>query len=441
MSHSTRLAPITAGVLLLLAARLAAAQTWPSGAGTVIIPNSSIEQPGDVGVRAHTNVGILVATGAIPAQKAGQAHSVAIVPMQENPYEVQPLGLPPIIGYLAETPASLGCVYHLVSPLVAGCNPNIVTANPTGGSRAIAVVDAYDDPNALSDLKKFSAQFGLPVPNLTVVYASGVKPPIDPSGTGGWELEESLDIEWTHAMAPNARIFLVEAASNNLVDILSAVDVASTKVASGGGGEVCNSYGGSEFSTEASSDSHFQKTGIVYIAASGDSPGTEYPAVSPFVVAAGGTSTTRNLTTGALITEVAWQDGGSGASQYEPRPTYQNAVSAVVGTKRGTPDISFDSASATPVWVYATLPGKAAGWYFVFGTSVAAASLTGIINSAGHFAASTAAELTTVYANRAVAADFHDITLGNCGPYGGLFTAVGYDLCTGVGSDQGKVGK
>jgi subtilase family serine protease len=326
---------------------------------------------------------------------------------------------------------------------VAGCNPNIATANPTGGSRAIAIVDAYDDPNALNDLRKFSTQFGLPAPNLTVVYASGVRPPLDPSGTGGWELEESLDIEWAHAMAPNAKIILVEAASNSFANLFAAVDVASSRVAAAGGGEVSNSYGGSEFSTETSFDSHFKRAGIVYFASTGDSPGTEYPSVSPFVVAAGGTSTTRNVATGGFVKEVAWQDEGSGISKYEPRPAYQNAVATIVGTRRGTPDLSFDSASATPVWVYATLPFQAGGWYFVFGTSVASPSLSGIVNSAAHFYASTAVELTTVYANRANAAYYRDITagMGNCGPYGGLYTAVGYDLCTGVGSDQGKIAK
>jgi subtilase family serine protease len=82
-----------------------------------------------------------------------------------------------------------------------------VTKNPTGGSKAIAIVDAYDDPKALNDLKVFSAQFGVPFNqnDFTVVYAnaSGTRPPLDP--TGSWELEESLDIEWAHAMAPNAQ--------------------------------------------------------------------------------------------------------------------------------------------------------------------------------------------------------------------------------------------
>jgi subtilase family serine protease len=263
---------------------------------------------------------------------------------------------------------------------------------------------------------------------------------VDP--TGGWEIEEALDIEWVHAMAPGAKIFLVEANSNSFTDLLTAEDVAGTKVAAAGGGEVSNSWGGSEFSGETTFDAHFKKPTIVYFASSGDSPGVLYPAASPFVVSAGGTSTTRLFPGGAFFKEVAWQDAGSGVSAFEPRPVYQNVVSGMVGTHRGTPDFSFDSSPVTGVWVFATPAGPStAGWYIVGGTSVASPSLAGIVNSAGHFFASTAAELTSIYTNRAVAADFRDITLGNCGPYGSLFTAVGYDLCTGVGSDQGKVGK
>jgi subtilase family serine protease len=94
-------------------------------------------------------------------------------------------------------------------------------------------VDAFDDANAATDLAIFSSQFGLPAANFTKVFASGVKPPQDP--TGGWELEASLDIEWAHAMAPSARIILVEAASNSLSNLLAAETVAANLVAAAGG--------------------------------------------------------------------------------------------------------------------------------------------------------------------------------------------------------------
>ena len=95
----------------------------------------------------------------------------------------------------------------------------------------IALVDAYDAPNAASDLAKFSIQFGLPTANFQVVYASGKKPAYDI----GWELEASLDVEWAHAMAPNARIVLVEAASSNYTDLMIAEDMASKMVNAAGG--------------------------------------------------------------------------------------------------------------------------------------------------------------------------------------------------------------
>jgi kumamolisin len=135
-------------------------------------------------------------------------------------------------------------VYHLVSTIVAGCNPNTVTENPSGGSKLIAIVDAYDDPDAMSDLNTFSSQFGLSSVTSTtfkVVFAAGTRPAQDP--TGGWEGEESLDIEMAHAMAPGADIVLVEAASNSDVDLFTAVSVAGTLVASAGGGEVLMDWG------------------------------------------------------------------------------------------------------------------------------------------------------------------------------------------------------
>jgi kumamolisin len=235
---------------------------------------------------------------------------------------------------------------------------------------------------------------------------------------------------------------LVEAASNLTTNLLAAEDVASNTVAAANGGEVNNSWGSAEFNGETSDDTHFKKSTVVYFAASGDAPGVEYPSASPFVVSAGGTSTTRTLPSGDFFEELAWQTGGGGVSAYEPRPSYQKKVSSIVGTHRGTPDVSSDAAINTPVWVYATSTGPlGTGWFSVYGTSVASITFAGIVNSAGHFFANTAAELTSIYKNRAVSADFRDITIGNCGPYGSVFAATGYDLCTGVGSDQGKNGK
>jgi kumamolisin len=404
-----------------------AGQAAKSGAGALIIPQSSMAKGSDAGIRAHTNFLVFMPRGLTPAEA------------------------PPFPGYAFETPASLACVYHLVT-LVAGCNPNKVTANASGGSKSVAVVDAYDDPWAGPDLSYFSDQFGLPFSpsQLTVVYASGVQPSVD--DTGDWELEESLDVEYAHAMAPKAHIYLVEAASNSLGDLLTAVSVGSSEVLCGqsacpsggsGAGEVTMTWGTDEFSAETALDKYFLGKGVVYFAATGDSPGTIWPSTSPNVVAAGGTTTARGPSSGNLLYEITWADGGGGVSAYEGRPTYQNGISYIVGSGRGVPDVSFDSNPNTGVWVwdsnyFETLGG---GWFIVGGTSVATPSLAGIVNSAGHFNASSAAELTSLYANRGNSADFRDITTGPCGPYSGLNAFPGWDLCTGIGSNIGLGGK
>lgn len=350
----------------------------------------------------------------------------------------QPAELPPYPGYLFETPASLACDYSLVFDPVPGCNPNRTTVDPQGGSRAIAIVDAYDDPTAHSDLATFSEQFGLPAANLVVVYANGAPPPVDP--TGGWEVEESLDIEYSHAMAPGATIYLVETASNSFTDLFTGVEVASNLVKAAKGGEVSMSWGGGEFTGENAYDSLFTTPGVVYFASTGDSPGVEYPSASPNVVAAGGTTLSRNLNTGSLIVENAWQDAGGGQSQVEPRPSFQNGVRYVVGNSRGTPDLSFDANPNTGVWVYDTSsPATGLGWYVVGGTSVSSPSLAGIVNAAGAFRPSSQAENQAIYSGDPFA--FNDITYGDCGLNISNFTLPGYDLCTGIGTVKTLRGK
>jgi len=343
-------------------------------------------------------------------------------------------------SYFYETPASLACVYRLtlVSSAQFGCNPTDTTLpNPSGGTKAIAIVDAYDYPTAFSDLQIFSAQFGLPAPttvNFQVVYATGTAPKAD----SGWGLEAALDIQWAHAMAPGAKIYLVEAASNSFADLLSAVNVASNLVAKAGGGEVSMSWGGSEFSFERLYDGYFTKSGVVYVAAAGDSAGAIWPSTSPNVVSVGGTTNSRDAS-GNLQAQLAWSSTGGGPSKYESRPSYQSAISQIVGSKRGTPDVAADADPNTGVWVY-NVP-YCDGWCIVGGTSAAAPVWAGIVNAAGRFSASSQAELSTMYSNLGKAADFTDIAQGSCGPHQGYLAATGWDFCTGTGSAFSKLGK
>ncbi len=363
----------------------------------ILIPASSIELPGDVGHRAHTNHLIKFDHNA----RHGGAPS-------------------------GETPASLRSVYNLPS---------------SGGGGVIAIVDAFDYPTAENDLNVFSAQFGLP-PCTTAngcfkkVFASGSQP----AANCGWSQEAALDIEWAHAMSPNAKIVLVEAATNSFVDLFAAVDVATSQVLAGptGIGEVSMSWGGGEFLTETAFDSHFQTSGVVYFAASGDTGGVNiYPSVSPFVVSAGGTSVNRNGS-GNFVNETGWSGSGGGPSAFEPKPTYQSGV-AGTGATRSAPDFSFDANPNTGVSVYDTTRCHgASGWLVFGGTSVSSPSLAGIVNLAGHSSMNSAAELSIIYTSYTSTSDFRDIVTGSAGSFS---CAAGYDFITGVGSNQGTNGK
>jgi kumamolisin len=409
--------------LLLGFAYPAAAQRPIARQPRVTAPKSSLDRPASMGRLAHTNI-LIVGSGPIGA--AGQAVAQA--------------GGPPFSGYFYETPASLACIYHLVYAPVPGCNPNVVDTNPYGGSRAIGIVDAYDNPNAVSDLDNFIAQFALAPARFHVVFANGTNPGLDPSG--GWELEESLDVEYAHAMAPDAEIFLVEAASESIPDLITAENVAARLVARAGGGEVTNSWGYSEFSQQTELDSAFVKPNVVFFASAGDSPGTLWPSVSPNVVSVGGTSTNRDPYLGNFLYEGAWNEGGGGPSEYEARPRYQNGIASIAGPSRVTPDISADANPITGVWVLNTnlYEGEPGGWFIVGGTSVSSPVMAGIVNAASTFRKSSAEELSVIY-TYGFFAGYNDLTADNCGPYGGYFTTRGYDLCTGVGSPQGYFSK
>ena len=382
---------ISAAVVCVFASSAVAQKASPN----ILVPSTTVVRAADLGLRAHTN------------------HIVRV-------------GVTPLASSFAETPQSMRAVYKVPS---------------TGGSGTIALVGAFHYPTAQNDLSVFSKRFGLPACTTAngcfkVVYASGTKPRTD----CGWAQEAALDIEWAHAMAPSAKIVLVEAASNSFVNMFKAVDVATSIVTTGGKrGQVSMSWGGDEFAGELSFDSHFQNTGVVYFAASGDIGGiTSYPSVSPYVVSAGGTSIQRS-SSGAFLREVAWSESGGGRSRYELKPSYQNNVGGTSSTKRSSPDFSFNADPDTGVLVYdSTSCQGLSGWLVFGGTSVSSPALAGIVNLAAHFRSTSTSELTLIYGNRKNTSAFRDITSGSAGS----FTAHGgYDFVTGVGSNQGLTGK
>ncbi|HEY5310874.1 MAG TPA: hypothetical protein VIK18_00095, partial [Pirellulales bacterium] len=233
-----------------------------------------------------------------------------------------------------------------------------------GSGQTIAIVDAYNDPNIQGDVQVFDAQFGLPnPPSLTVVAQDGTQnlPRADPAGalyqsglSGSWSLEESLDVEWAHALAPRANIVLVEAASSSISDMQTAVSFAASYA---GVAVVSMSFGEPEFAGETSDDSLFTTpaghNGVTFVSSTGDlgAPG-EYQAFSPNVLAVGGTVLTLSAN-GNYAGEIGWSGSGGGISLYERKPAYQtniNGGSTPSLTNRTTPDVALDAGTSVAVY-------------------------------------------------------------------------------------------
>lgn len=332
-----------------------------------------------------------------------------------------------------ETPASLACIYGLVTP-TNGC-PNNGTILPTGGAKAIAVIEYGTYSNVQNDLNTFSAEFGLP--STTIIQQCYPGPSCPANNGTGWDLEEALDVQYAHAMAPNAKIIVASFTDDPLAD--GAEDGAANYIVGHyGAGEVSNSwtYSGGEGwcgsgNCELSYDYYFQVNGIVFFASAGDSgAGPAYPSVSPNVVSAGGTAIIRDAN-GNFTGENCWWGSGGGVSQYEHSPSYQWIASGRTGPFRGMPDLASESDPNDGVDVYSS--SYCGGWCIVGGTSVASPTLAGIVNQSGSFHTSTAAELTQAYNEYGVSTGggyFNDVTIGSNG-----YTAnIGWDMCTGIGS-------
>jgi hypothetical protein len=296
-----------------------------------------------------------------------------------------------------------------------------------GSDETIAIVDAYNDPNITSDLATFDSAYGLAAPpSFTVVNQSGGS--TLPSNNASWGGEESLDVEWAHAMAPGAKILLVEASSASDTDLLAAVTYASSVAQ-----VVSISWGGNEFSGEAAYDSqYFSAPGVAYVVASGDSGApAEWPAASPNVLGVGGTSLTLN-SSGGWGSETGWSGSTGGPSTYESQPSYQNGVVTQTSTKRATPDVAYDADPNTGVAVYDSYGYS--GWLEVGGTSAGAPQWSAIIAIADEgrsqpLATSGSQSVQSIlYPNGST--DFHDITSGN----NGYAAGPGYDYVTGLGS-------
>jgi subtilase family serine protease len=363
------------------------------------------------------------------------------------------------------SPAQIRAAYGLPALPATGSSISASVAATLGAGQTIYLIDAYHDAGALADLNRFSAKFGLPSctgitvattatlplakPGASCTFATvhstsaGALTATTPAYNGGWAPESKLDVQWAHAIAPLARIVLVEtpdAMSNNL---LGGIALANRM----GPGVVSMSFGMAEASWAPTVESRFTTAGMTYVAATGDSGAqVDWPAVSPHVLAVGGTGLQWSGS-GARV-ELAWSHTGGGVSAFEALPSWQSGVTVAGGgslARRAVPDVSFNANPMTGQYVAVTPPGSTTtSWGSFGGTSIAAPQWAGLVAVANAIRVANSKALlgdihSTIYSSIArvpgtYAAAFSDIVQGSNGTCSTCFAGNGYDALTGWGT-------
>ena len=350
-----------------------------------------------------------------PSAAPGEARCHSLVRTDNSG---QPLASSGPSGY---QPADLQAAYNLAAASASN-----------GASQTIAIVDAYDDPRAESDLAVYRSTFGLP----PCTTANGCFRKVNQNGgtsypraNSGWAEEISLDLDMASAICPNCHILLVEASSNSFANLATAVD----RAASLGAKVISNSYGGGEYSGEVNDQSHFNHPGVAITASSGDgSYGVEFPAASQYVTAVGGTSLTRDGSSSRGFSETTWNGAGSGCSAYIAKPSWQNDAGC---SRRTVADVSAVADPNTGVAVYDTYRLQPGGWLVFGGTSVSAPIIGGVYALAGNegsinYGSYSYSHLSSLF----------DVTSGSNGSCGGSYlctAGTGYDGPTGNGTPNG----
>ncbi|HLJ69120.1 MAG TPA: S53 family peptidase [Chloroflexota bacterium] len=360
--------------------------------------------PGPAAAAVPTSVAIC------PAPGPGQVHCMA---------ELAPLFGAEAGASQAYTPADLQSAYGLPS------------ASAGTGSR-IAVVDAFDDPNAESDMGVYRSHFGLTACTTADGCFSKVNQsggPAPPAPNKHWSVEISIDLQMVSAVCPNCRILLVEANSARLDDMLAAESEAVAL----GATEISNSWDRGEFAGELADDSVFDHPGLPITVAAGDAGyGALYPAASQYVTAVGGTILRRGGGSRGWM-ETAWNRTGSGCSAFEPKPSWQEDSGC---SRRTIGDVSADASLSPGVAVYDTY--EFGGWQHAGGTSVAAPIIAGVYALAGNATATLYGSYPYTHSN-----SFWDITSGSngsCSPPYLCQAQPGYDGPTGWGTPAGTGG-
>jgi subtilase family serine protease len=309
-----------------------------------------------------------------------------------------------------------------------------------GAGQTIVLIDACTDPKLATDLATFDATMRLPSATLKVIDAA--KGPICHSS--GWDLESAVDVEWSHAMAPGAKLTVVDSPTATATGLTNALNYAvSPKL----GNQISSSWGiytactGSIAATVANATADR----ITLVTSSGDSgaygSGTanpsQAPADCPGVLSVGGTVLTVGAG-GAYGSESAWSHAGGGYAPAQAEPSYQTKAKIPDGyAELGVPDVS---AVASQLWAY---DAKTLGWAKGSGTSFSSPIWAGLLADANGLRASNAFHpmgpinaflFSDLYgANGSKASyvtDFHDVASGS----NGYSATTGWDPVTGIGS-------
>jgi subtilase family serine protease len=303
-------------------------------------------------------------------------------------------------------------------------------SSSAGSGQTVAIVDAFDDPNAVSDLSVYRSTFGL----AACTTANGCFKKVDENGgnhyptpDAGWAGEISLDLDMVSAICPNCHILLVEATTASFNDLGASVNTA-VKL---GANALSNSYGGSESSNEGSiQSSYYTHPGVAITASSGDSGyGPQSPAAFNTLTAVGGTSL-KHASNARGWKETVWSGAGSGCSQFISKPGWQTDPGC---SKRTIADVSAIADPNTGVSVYDTY-GGGGGWNVFGGTSVSSPIIASVFALAGN-----ASSITPAYPYSHTHGLF-DVTKGSNGSCGGSYLCTGkkgFDGPTGLGTPDG----
>ncbi|MER6538839.1 S53 family peptidase [Streptomyces sp900105755] len=426
-----------------------------------------------LGVAAATSVAALAATALTAAAPAAAPHTLAVPAVVGHTLAHRVSS--PLSSAQCQAKWQISCYTPLQYRTAYDLNA-LYRKGVTGKGRTIVIVDSYGSPTVQHDLDVYSKQFGLPSTKVKVVKWGHV-PAFDPKNSDmtGWAGETTLDVEMAHAVAPAAKIVVVETAvseTEGTTGLPEMMDAEKYMIDHGVGDVISQSFGATEntfpgfakgdFSSIRKLRYAFQdadRKKVTVLAASGDGGATDlqadgktyykkrvnsWPSSDPLVTSVGGTQLHLDDKGHRVKPDSVYNDygsGGGGQSHVFTRPSFQNGVKKVVGTRRGTPDISMSAAVNGGAWIYSSFDPTATGWDVSGGTSEATPLFAGIValadQAAGHRLGNIQKRLYALSSYRSKGTGIVDVNDGTDNSYEGVtgYKAVnGYDLATGVGT-------